>query len=280
MSLVVTPEIAEQLNFPIHPLDETFKEMGFKKKHGTSRIAYIGEDLTFKVPISDPIKAWKVYQQRKKIDKNEGTHYAKSFLKDPEDEIHSLKYMVLRGYLQNIREARLSPILGNLAVPTHMTADGFLRPQATAPEHPQDKKIRAIFEKIRPFLRDLAVDTRVTLGAFLEEAALENLSPLLGDLSVTEAIPLNGFLNVQETAQPLNRLMGNDIKTILKNRLGNASDADIHSFHSASNYGWHQAQVKFLDYGGDQIGGIIETHKEGVRLALHDMMEQDANSSV
>lgn len=207
------PEFAGKIDLPpTHMFDQSLEAMGFEKKYGTSRIAYVGKNLTLKRPISDPKKAWKVYKSRRELDQKMGTHYASAFLSNTEDETDSLRYMIQRGYLQNLREARLSPLLGDLVVPTRLT--------------------------------------------------------------------VAGFVNVQETAQPLNHVRDEDIRQILSKRIGNASKVDPHSFHEHRNYGWHEGKVKLLDYGGQKIVQIIKTHRAGIEKALHDMMEMDLKRSV
>ena len=100
-------------------------------KKGSSKVAFVGDKLTYKIPYFSPkaLKAipediyvcWKVGKWRGLIE----------YFMDERDYI-CFKQRILSGWLQNLREGRLSKLLGDLVVTTHFSLLGLLNIQGTA----------------------------------------------------------------------------------------------------------------------------------------------------
>lgn len=100
-----------------------------KIKKGSSRIAFVGEEFTIKVPNPSTLKAIKYPLE--KLSKGE-SHLFRRWFEYTEGNGTGLR-RVFSGVLQNRREAQLSSELEDIVVPTRISIFGLLNIQNTAP---------------------------------------------------------------------------------------------------------------------------------------------------
>ncbi len=103
--------------------------MKFRK--GSSRVALVGENFTFKAPYiapknlmripSDIHLCWQLGKWKGLIE----------YFTDG-DDFTCFQQNLLRGWLQNLRERRVSKLLNDIVVPTHLSLFGLLNVQSTA----------------------------------------------------------------------------------------------------------------------------------------------------
>ncbi|MBI2638424.1 hypothetical protein HYW83_02435 [Candidatus Peregrinibacteria bacterium] len=101
-----------------------------KIEKGTSRTAFVGERYTIKFPrpnIKVAVDSLKDYLSI-------GIRRALPFIRADEDDPFGLSFLLFRGWLQNVREARISDDFINVVVPTRFSLFGFINIQDTAPD--------------------------------------------------------------------------------------------------------------------------------------------------
>lgn len=117
-----------------------------KIEKGTSRIAIVGERATLKIPqihgifvMKELIKATRNGRLRK-------------YLTGSEKHPQSLTKHLLRGWLENLREWRLSGEITDTVVPTRFSIFGIINVQDTAPD--VDIPFGAVYDELRKLIAE------------------------------------------------------------------------------------------------------------------------------
>ena len=184
-----------------------------KIKEGTSRIVFVGDSHVVKVAKinMDDIKG--VQRFARKLLDDEHREGAWEVLTGPEGATCSIR-SVIRGIMENIREAKVSRDLPELVVPTRLSIAGVFNVQDLAATLP-------------PCITTSADILRKFFYIFREE------------------------LNITRDELP----------------------TCAHTLRNMNNFGLHDGQVKFVDYGSSRLIPDLYKNPTGFKHALQRMTE-------